>query len=82
MTKRFFKTKECSCIVVAIVCGIKHIENRTMYLIGGHKHFTICNKCKKLEEINDEDTLYDMWHNDNITDDFEYAGWKIYQNTV
>lgn len=81
MTKRFFKAKECSCIVFAIVCEIINTENSKMYLIGGHNHFIICNKCKELEEIN-EDTLYDMWRNDNITDDFGYAGWKTDQNGV
>ena len=82
MTQRFFKTRECSCIVFAIVCDIKHTENGKMYLIGGHNHFTICKKCKELEEKNDEDTLYDMWYNDNITDDYGYAGWIIDPNSV
>jgi hypothetical protein len=76
MTKRFFKTKECGCIVSSIVCGIKNTETRLMYLIGSHDHFSICNKCKQIKEKNDEDILYDMWINDCITDDFEYGGWK------
>lgn len=75
MSKKFFKTKDCSCVVVTIACGIKKTEKGPMYLIGGHKYFTICKKCKELEES--EDTLYDMWMNDNITDDFEYGGWKL-----
>jgi len=76
MTLRFFKKKECNCIVYAIVCGIRYIQNTKMYELGGHNHYTLCDKCKKIEE-NDVDTLYDMWCNDNITDDFEYAGWKL-----
>lgn len=43
-----------------------------MYLLGGHDHLLICDICK----INEEDTLHDMWLHDNITNDFEYAGWK------
>ena len=77
MTRRFFKTKDCSCIVFAIICGVKNTENGIKYLIGGHNHFRICKKCEKLQEINKEDTLYDMWCNDNITDDYGFAGWKI-----
>ena len=42
-----------------------------MYFLGGHKHFTICEKCK---QENGNDTLYDMWMNDNLTNDLEYAG--------
>ena len=73
---KFFNIKECSCIVFAYVFETKHIEKGKMYFLGAHDHLTICNKCKELEEINDEDTLYDMWYNDNVTDDFEYSGWK------
>jgi hypothetical protein len=51
------------------------IDNVKMYLIGGHKHFNICVNCKQ-DEDNDNDTLYDMWMNDNITNELEYAGWK------
>jgi len=60
MPKIFYKIKECGCIVNAIASGIKITNNGKMYLIGGHTHFTICNKCKQDEE-NDNDTLYDMW---------------------
>ena len=56
---------------MTICCGIKD----KIYELGGHTHFTICNKCKQYEE-NDKDTLYEMWNNDNITDDFKYADWE------
>ena len=32
--------------------------------------------CNPPYEENNEDTLYDMWINDNITDDFKYASWE------
>lgn len=51
--------------------GIKVTDNGNMYLLGGHNHYTICDKYKQ-----DEDTLYDMWMNDNLTNELEYAGWK------
>lgn len=75
MPKRFFKKKECGCIIVAITCGITYIDKLKMWLIGGHSHFTICDKCKQYEE-NEVDTLYDTWINDNITNDSKYAGWE------
>ena len=74
MPKQFRKIKECGCIVKAISCGIKVIDNSKMYLLGGHNHYTICNKCKQDKTGND--TLYDMWINDNLTNELEYAGWK------
>ena len=46
-----------------------------MYFLGGHKHLTICDKYKQYEE-NGNDTLYDMWLNENITNELGYAGWK------
>ena len=46
-------------------------------MLGGHDHLIICDICKK-KENNDEDTLYDMWINDNMTNDFRYAEWKPY----
>lgn len=46
-----------------------------MYLLGGHNHLIICDNCKKIEDLN-EDTLHDMWMNDNMTNDFGYAQWK------
>jgi len=82
MPLKFLKIKECSCIVFAIVFEIKDTEKGRMYFLGAHDYYSICNKCKELEEMNDEDTLDDMWCNDYITDDFEYAGWKIYKNSV
>ena len=57
MSKRFFKTKECSCIVFAIICDVKHTEKGKMYSIGGHNHFTICKKCKELESLKIPSTL-------------------------
>lgn len=80
MPKRFFKTLECGCIIVTITCGISQntdkTDNTIMYLLGGQMHHIICDKCKQIEEESDEDILYDMWQSDNITNDFEYAGWK------
>jgi len=81
MPKRLFKTLDCGCIIVAITCGILQntdkTDNTIMYLIGGHMHHKICDKCKQIEEECDEDILYDMWRSDNITNDFGYAGWKL-----
>jgi hypothetical protein len=74
MTKSFHKIKECGCIVKAISYEIK-TDNAIWYSLGGHNHFTFCNKCKQDEE-NGNDTLYDMWMNDNLTNELEYAGWK------
>lgn len=71
MPKQFHKIKECGCIVKAISCGIKITDNGNMYLLGGHNHFTICEKCKETS-----DDMYDMWMNDNLTNEFGYAGWK------
>ena len=75
ITKTLIKKKDCGCIVRSILCGIKNTLYSKIYLIGGHTHFTICDKCKQDEE-NDDDTLHDMWINDNVTDEFGYAGWK------
>ena len=72
MPKLFHKRKECGCIIEAMWCGINQDK---MYILGGHTHFTLCETCKQ-EEENDKDTLYDMWRNDNLTNLFEYAGWK------
>jgi hypothetical protein len=74
MPKQYLKIKECGCIVKAISCGIKVTDNGNMYVLGGHNHYTICDKCK--EDETDNDTLYDMWMNDNLTNELEYAGWK------
>jgi hypothetical protein len=73
MPKRFFKNLNCGCVVVTITCGIQ--ENTKMYLLGGHMHHIICNKCQQIEESG-EDILYDMWESDNLTNDLGYAGWK------
>lgn len=66
MPRRFLKTRECGCIVAAITCGI---NNDKKYILGGHTHIRMCDKCRVKEEEDDEDTLYDMWRNDNITND-------------
>ena len=76
MPKLFHKRKECGCIIETICCGIKTTEQGKMYLLGGHQHFIICHKCKQDEE-NEEDTLNDMWLNDNITNNSEYNGWRV-----
>jgi len=73
MPKKFHKIKECGCIIQAITCGC--INNDKMYLLGGHKYYIICDKCKQDEESGN-DTLYDMWINDNLTNDLGYAGWN------
>lgn len=76
MVRLFYKKKPCGCVVRAMVCSIEKnaSTNVQVYLIGGHTHFVICDMCKQ-EEDKDIDTLYDMWTNDNITNDFEFSGW-------
>jgi Fe2+ or Zn2+ uptake regulation protein len=76
MPKCFHKTLKCGCVIRTVTCGVKKTDNSKMYLLCGHSHFVICDKCKKIEEEEDEDILYDMWMNDNMTDDFEYGEWK------
>lgn len=76
MPKHFLKTKECGCIVKTSSTSVKIINKISMYLIGGHNHIKICEECQK-EENNGTDTLHEMWMFDNITNDFEYAGWKV-----
>ena len=75
MVRQYIKTKVCGCVIKAISVGVKNTTDGKMYMLGGHNHLIICDICKKLEDI-DEDTLYDMWMNDNITNDFSYQGWK------
>ena len=72
MPKVFFKLRYCGCVVRAIWCGINKDK---MYELGGHTHFIMCDKCKQDEE-NGIDTLRDMWKNDNITNNYGYAGWR------
>ncbi len=79
MTKQYIKTKECGCVVKAITCGIKNTSDGRMFILGGHNHLIMCDNCKKKED-NDEDTLHDMWINDNTTNEFMYAGWKQYDD--
>jgi hypothetical protein len=77
MPRQYIKTKDCGCVVKAITCRIENTSDGKMYVLGGHNHLTICNICKKKEDLN-EDTLRDMWINDNMTNDFMYAEWKRY----
>jgi hypothetical protein len=82
VTKQYSKTKECGCVIKAISCGIKNNPDGKMYLLGGHDHLIICDNCKKIEDHNEDDTLHDMWTNDNITNDFGYAEWKLIKKVV
>jgi hypothetical protein len=77
MPIQYIKTKDCGCVIKAITCGIKNTSNGKMYMLGCHDHLIICDICKKKEALN-EDTLYDMWINDNVTNDFTYMEWKQY----
>jgi hypothetical protein len=76
MQRQYIKTKDCGCVIIAIACGVKNNSDSKMYMLGGHKHLIICDICKKMED--DDDTLYDMWTNDNMTNDLGYAEWKLY----
>jgi len=78
MLNLFSKTKECGCVVVSIVCGIKKTEKSDVYLLGAHEHVKMCSNCK-LNEENNIDTLYDMWYNDNVTDGVGSGGWIEYK---
>ena len=77
MARQYIKTKVCGCVIKAISDGVKNTTDGKMYILGGHNHLIICDICKKMED-NDKDTLYDMWMNDNFTNDFSYEGWKQY----
>lgn len=77
MARQYIKTKVCGCVVKAISVGVKNTIDGKMYILGGHNHLSICDICKKMED-SDKDTLYDMWMNDNLTNDFSYEGWKQY----
>ena len=66
MPKHFMKTKSCGCVVKATSVGIKKENNTVLYLIGGHNHIKICEKCNQYKN-NGIDILYDMW-DDDITD--------------
>lgn len=74
MPKYFSKTKSCGCVVSAISCGSRIVDNKILYMIGGHTHIKICQSCSEHEE-NGVDTLYDMWMNNNITDGSGNDGW-------
>ena len=74
MPKHFMKTNNCGCVVKATSVGIKKENNTVLYLIGGHTHINMCETCKQ-DEINEIDTLYNMWKNDNITDGSGNDGW-------
>ena len=55
-----YEKKDCGCIVEAMCCGFKTTDNGNMYLLGRHKHLTICDNCYKDEE-NGNDTLYEVY---------------------
>lgn len=74
MPKHFTKTKNCGCVVKATSVGVKKEYNTVLYLIGGHKHINMCETCKQ-DELNEIDTLYNMWKNGNITDGTGNDGW-------
>ena len=46
MAKLFMKTKSCGCVVKVTSVGIKKENDKDLYLIGGHRHIKICEKCK------------------------------------
>lgn len=69
------KTRSCGCVVKTTSVGIKRENNKVLYLLGGHQHLEICEKCSE-EEKNDIDTLHDMWKNDSYTDDSGNDGWE------
>ena len=73
MPKHFMKTKSCGCVVKVTSVGIKKENNKVLYLICGHTHIKICEKCNQ-DEINSVDTLYDM-SDDYITDGSGNDGW-------
>jgi hypothetical protein len=79
MARQYIKTKDCGCVIKAISVGIKNTTDGKMYMLGGHDHLIICDICKKMED-SDGDTLYDMWMNDNLTNDLSYSGWKEYDD--
>ena len=72
MGKHFMKRKSCGCVVKAISVGIKMVDKKVLYI---HDHIEICEKCNE-DEVNENDTLYDMWKNDNITDGSGNDGWE------
>lgn len=76
MPRIFSKSKECGCVVKTILCGIQDTPNGKMYLLGSHDHIVICSNCQKYEQDGDNDSLHDMWMNDNMTNEFGYGGWK------
>lgn len=77
----YIKTKDCGCVIKAFAYRVQNKPNGKMYRLGGHDHLTICDICKKKESCN-KDTLYDMWINDNVTNDFKYAGWVQYDDDI
>ncbi len=78
MPTPYCKKKICGCIVLALATR-PFPSDGTMYMLGGHIHLKMCDNCKILED-NGEDTLYDMWMDDNITNEFGYAGWEKYDS--
>jgi hypothetical protein len=84
MPKHFMKTIACGCVIRVLSVGTKLEDNKVLYLIGGHDHIKICEKCRE-DESDGIDTLWDMWKNDCYTDGTENDGWKklnyIYQDS-
>jgi hypothetical protein len=83
MPRIFVKTIDCGCVIKTILCGIQpasdsklNLLGSKMYILGSHDYFTICCDCKKKYNLDDDDPLYDMWLNDNITDEYGFAGWQ------
>jgi hypothetical protein len=59
MPRKYIKTKDCGCVIIATSCGIKNNSDSKMYMLGGHKHLIICDTCKKMED--DDDTLWKLY---------------------
>lgn len=74
MPKYFSKTLSCGCVVQSIVTGIKSVDTKVLYMMGGHDHIKMCKICNEYK-VNGIDTLFDLWLNDNITDGSGNDGW-------
>ena len=78
----FHKTLKCGCIIKA-ECTSNHVycnNETTIYYLKNHEFHLICDECKKENEKNnvemDDDILYHMWMNDNITSNAGYRDGK------
>ena len=73
----FQKKLSCGCIIEAFVFELDK-KNKNMYMLGSHQHVHICKTCKKRKEKlseDENDILFEMWNNDNCTNDFGYGAW-------